>query len=349
MTIVAILGTGLIGCSIGLNLKKIYKSDSKKPSDLVIRGFDKYGDVLKKAKSVGAIDKIISSPSEAIADADLIILATPILAMKPLIEEISENISSKSIITDTGSTKSEIHNWMNEYLPDHTGFVGSHPMAGKTDTGPEAASEDLFAGGRWVVSPRVNSSEAAIATVQNLAKQCGATAMTMDPDEHDSYVAAISHLPMMAATALFSVVRASEAWPELSLLAAGGFRDTTRLAASDRDMSYDITSTNAANIVHWINRYIAGLAELRDRIDYGDAMNEDLYKLIAATQWEYDLFRKGKVGREEKGLSDTRDMEPGMLDFLAGGWVREKLTQLNKDAEDRSTQSDLERLQRRDI
>jgi len=269
--------------------------------------------------------------------------------MKPLIKEISGSISRKSIITDTGSTKSEIHGWMNEYLPDHTGFVGSHPMAGKTDTGPDAASEDLFTGGRWVISPRVNSSEAAIATVQNLAKQCGASVMTMDPEEHDSYVAAISHLPMMAATALFSVVRASEAWPELSLLAAGGFRDTTRLAASDRDMSYDITSTNAANIVHWINRYIAGLSELRDQIDSGEALNEDLYKLIAATQWEYDLFRNGKVGREEKGLSDTKDMEPGMLDFLAGGWVREKLGQLNKDAEDRSAQSDLERLQRRDI
>ena len=145
------------------------------------------------------------------------------------------------------------------------------------------------------------------------------------------------------------MVRASQAWPELSLLASNGFKDTTRLASSDRDMAYDIAVTNSSNIVHWIDRYIAGLVELRGQIEDTEKSNENLYRLIAATQWEYDLFRNGKVGREEKGLSDTKDLEPGMMDFIAGGWVKEKLGQMDKDAEKRREQTDLERLQRRDV
>ena len=346
MTNVAILGTGLIGSSVGLNLRKIYE---KRPKDLVISGYDKYGDVVSRAKSVGAVDRATSSPIDAVSDADMVILAAPVLAIEQLVQEIADALPAKTIITDTASTKTEIHRWVDEYLPEHNGFVGGHPMAGKTETGPDAADIDLFQGARWVLTPRVNSSEAAVTTVQNLVKQCGAEVMVMDPEEHDSYVAAISHLPLMAATALYSVVRASQAWPELSLLASNGFKDTTRLASSDRDMAYDIAVTNSSNIVHWIDRYIAGLVELRGQIEGTEKSNENLYRLIAATQWEYDLFRNGKVGREEKGLSDTKDLEPGMMDFIAGGWVKEKLGQMDKDAEKRREQTDLERLQRRDV
>ena len=155
-------------------------------------------------------------------------------------------------------------------------------MAGKTEFGPEAAEETLFEGARWVIVPAVEASSEAITIITNIAKTLGATPMVMDAEEHDAYVAAISHLPMMAAMALFSMGRASEAWPELSLLAAGGFRDMTRLAGTDPDMAYDIAMTNKENIAHWIDRYVVALQELRRRLV--DVEGEDeFYRLLAAT------------------------------------------------------------------
>src|SRR5690606_37837229 len=139
-----------------------------------------------------------------------------------------------------------------------------------TDFGPGAAESTLFDGARWVLVPSVHASDEAIQTVTRIARALGAEPMIMDADEHDAYVAAISHLPMMASIALFSMARASEAWPELSVLAAGGFRDTTRLASTDADMAYDITVTNREHIGHWIDRYVSALHELRRRI-----MDED--------------------------------------------------------------------------
>jgi prephenate dehydrogenase len=276
-----------------------------------------------------------------------VVIATPVLAIEKMLEAIAGAVKPDAVITDTGSTKAQVMDWARKHLGDHKGFVGSHPMAGKTESGPMAADAALFEGARWVIVPPVTASERSIDSVTNLATLLGATPMIMDAAEHDAYVAAISHMPMMASTALFTVARASEAWPELSLLAAGGFQGMSRLAGTDPAMAYDIAVTNRENIVHWIGRYIMALEELRRRL-VDSEKDDDLYRVIAATELEHIKYSAGKVGREEQTNERIDSATDMMQDFIAGGWLREKLNEAKLEA-GRRVKEDDNRIGRRDI
>ncbi|MEI6135865.1 MAG: prephenate dehydrogenase/arogenate dehydrogenase family protein [Chloroflexota bacterium] len=340
---VAILGTGLIGSSIGLRLRRA--STAKVPIDVV--GYDRYEDVARQAQKVGAIDSLVYTSQEAVQGADLVILATPLLAIRKMMEEIAPVVSDDAIIIDTGSTKSEVLRWANELFPAHVGFVGGHPMAGKTQTGPQAADADLFEGARWIVVPTVRSSERAVQSVLWVVETLGAKSMFMDADEHDAYTAAISHMPMLAAGAMFDMERLSDAWPELSMLAAGGFRDTTRLTGTDPAMAFDITVTNRDHIVHWLNRYIGALIDLRELVQSED-QEEALFRQIAESSFEYTAFINGKVGRPEVGVSlDAARIS--FQDFFTGEWVREKLAQVSEANERRAEEEAREGRSRRNV
>ncbi len=338
---VAILGTGLIGSSIGLGLRA-------RVEDVTVVGYDRESHVLQQALRRGALHEAARDLEEAVRDADIVVLAVPVLAIQKLLGEIKDYLRPDAVITDTGSSKTEIMRTAREALGGHQGFVAGHPMAGKTDFGPSAADPNLFDGARWVVAPSVNASAEAIAIVTNMVETLGAKPVVMDAEEHDAYVAGVSHLPMMAAMALFSLGRASEAWPELSTLAAGGFRDMTRLAGTDPAMAYDIAVTNRQNIAHWIDRYVVTLQELRRRLVDAEA-EDDLYKLLAATELEYSQFRSGKVGREEGKEKEALDIGGSFQDFVAGAWVREKFNEIMKDSEDRLREMDAEERTRRKI
>ena len=340
---VAILGTGLIGSSIGLRLRR---DAAKTPIEVV--GYDRYPDVARQAQKLGALDSVAHTPQHAVEGADFVILATPLLAIQRMMEDIAPVVSPHAVITDTGSTKTEVLRWADALLPTHEGFVGGHPMAGKTETGPQAADGDLFQGARWVVVPSVRASERAINAVLWLTETVGAKSMFMDAAEHDAYVAAISHMPMLAATALFAMERASDAWPELSVLAAGGFRDTTRLAGTDPAMAFDIAVTNREHTVHWLNRYIGSLIDLRERLA-GPDQEEALFRHIAEASFEYSLFIGGKVGREEPSENAGSTAAFTFQDFLAGGWMREKLAEVTQGSEDRLAEIEREKRQRRHV
>lgn len=342
MTRVAILGTGLIGSSIGLRLRE-------RLPDLDIVGYDRLADVASAAVRRGAIQRQFHTPAEAVQGADVVILSAPVLSIRALMQEIADAVGPDAVITDVGSTKRAVLEWAAEIFPGHPGFVGGHPMAGKTETGPGAADPALFEGARWVVVPPPTASEHAVATVTNLVEAAGAQLMFMDADEHDAYAAAVSHMPLMAAIALFSLERSSEAWPELSLLAAGGFRDMTRLSGTNPAMAFDIAATNRQHIVHWMDRYVETLQELRRRVA-DESAEEDLYRLIAATEWEYTGFRAGNIGRQEKGgeaMSAIDGVSFG--EFLAGSWVTDKLATLTREAEDRVAQREAMERARRNI
>ncbi|MCK9487291.1 MAG: prephenate dehydrogenase/arogenate dehydrogenase family protein [Dehalococcoidia bacterium] len=338
---VAILGTGLIGSSIGLGLRA-------RVEDVQVVGYDRDSGALDVARRRGAIHEAARDAASAVRDADIVILAVPVLAIQKLLGEIKDHVKRSAVITDTGSSKTEIMRTAREALGSHEGFVAGHPMAGKTDFGPTAADPDLFDGATWVIAPSVTASESSITVVTNLVETLGGKPVVMDAEEHDAYVAAISHLPMMAATALFSLGRASEAWPELSSLAAGGFRDMTRLAGTDPAMSYDIAVTNRENIAHWLDRYIVTLQELRRRLVDAEG-EDDLYKLLAATELDYARFRSGKVGRDEETDKGPMDIGGSFQDFVAGAWVREKFTEIMKDSEERLAKMDAEERSRRKV
>ncbi len=343
MTRVAIIGTGLLGASVALGLKA-----SKKLPDLEIVGCDRNRDHLATARRIGAIDSSTSDPAEAVRGAAMVIVSVPVLGIEDVLRAIAGHVEEGAVVTDTGSTKAEVQRWARTILPSTVSFVGGHPMAGTTASGPETATADLFKGAQWVVVPSVNASDGAVQAVTGLATALGATPRFMDAEEHDAYVAAISHLPMAAATALFRLARDSEAWPELSLLAAGGFRDTTRVAGTHPDMAHDIAVTNRTQLVHWIERYREALRELQEQIADVEG-EEELYKLLATTSIEHGAFMAGKVGRVEvdaKGNSDLPDSP--LSDFMFGSYFSEKIKEINERSEERLAGRERERRLRRD-
>ena len=139
-----------------------------------------------------------------------------------------------------------------------------------------------------MISPSVSASEQAVRTVVGLAQLAGARPMFMDPDEHDSYAAAVSHLPLVLASALFSTAFGSAAWPELAQLASSGFRDTTRLASGSPEMAHDIMATNRENVLHWLDRFSDELASFRETVARGS--DEELLDVFRRSALERDNF-----------------------------------------------------------
>ena len=341
MSRVAILGTGLIGSSIGLRLKA-----SGKIPDLEIAGYDRKRDHARAAERLGAVDTTYNDPRQAVEGASLVILSVPVLAIGDLMEEVSDAIEDGAVVTDTGSTKAEVLRWARDAIPSRASFVGGHPMAGKTESGPDAADADLFEGAQWVVVPSVTASKSAVTAVAGLAETCGATVIYMDAEEHDAYVAAISHLPLLAATALFRLTRDSEAWPEMSVLAAGGFSDTTRLASTHPDMAHDIAITNRTQLVHWIERYREALLELEERI--ADVENEEeLFTYLARTSLDRDIFENGHRGRVEVDQKGNEMSDVSMTDMMLGDVLAQKMRDITKRSEDRISERERDERMRR--
>ena len=340
---VAIIGTGLIGASIGLRLK----ADGS-IRDLEVAGYDHESGHTKRAQQMGAIDVAARSARDAVSEAPLVILSTPVLSLRSVMSDIAPALVEGAVVTDTGSTKVEVMSWAERELPRTASFVGGHPMAGKTESGPAAADPALFQDARWVIIPGSRAPESAVKTVRGMVEMMGATEMFMDAQEHDAYAAAISHLPMMAATAMFALAHESEAWPELSMLATSGFRGATRLLDTEPDIGFDIVATNRTQIVHWIERYREALLDLQERIADEDG-EEELFRFMAQANWDYATFTSGSVGRTEVDEKAENLPRLDFTNFLMGEAAAQKLRDITARSEERMSDRERERrLTRRD-
>jgi prephenate dehydrogenase len=280
---IAIIGLGLIGGSLGLALKRA------NIDGLEIAGFDAEWGVGGRARKRGAIDHEPRGLRATVEGAAIVIIATPISQIPSVLEEIASALGEHAIVTDTASTKADVMRWAEGALPPPVSFVGGHPIAGKEQGGIDNADASLFEGRPWAVIPSVRASEEAVRAVENLVALTGAHAVLVDAAEHDSYLAAVSHLPLIVATALFSLASGSRAWPELAQLAGPGFRDTTRLASTSPDLSHDIALTNRAHLLHWLDRMIEELGRVRATLA-GEEADKQLAELFARVQAERDAF-----------------------------------------------------------
>jgi prephenate dehydrogenase len=255
---VTIIGLGLIGGSIGMALKRW---SSQNGDALRIIGYDADMDKQNLAKARGAVDGTTWNLGEAVKNADIVILATPVGAMKELFADIGPSLKYGTIVTDTGSTKADVLRWA-ESLPDSVSFVGGHPMAGKSES-LEGADPDLFKGATWIVTPSATASESAIKNVLGLIAAVDAEAFFTEPEEHDAYVGGISHLPMVMAAALVKTATGNNSWRDMRTMASTGFRDTTRLALGSPEMHRDISLTNRESLTRWIDQMIGTLEEFK--------------------------------------------------------------------------------------
>jgi prephenate dehydrogenase len=247
---IAILGFGLMGGSLA---RALYLQPQ---GTWQVTAWSPSGQGPAQALAGGVIDSVAATPAEAIAQAELIVLAAPPTDCLELLHGLAGSLAAArradATITDVASTKTAIVQLANELdLP----FVGGHPMAGSETTGYAASAADLFQGRPWVIVPGRSAGSGDVEAVEDLARAVGAAPVHMAADAHDAAVAGISHLPLVLAAALAETVAGASDWPETSKLAATGWRDMTRLARGDVDMGAGIAVTNAPAIAARIRRF----------------------------------------------------------------------------------------------
>lgn len=247
---------------------------SRAKADFEVVGFARRPEVAYRALELGAVDRMEEDLISTVKGADVVIIATPVLALKGILAEIGGSLREGSIVTDTASTKVIVMEWAEETLPPSVSFIGGHPMAGKETSGIEAADGNLFRGCTYCLIEGRGATREAHDGVAGLVRQIGANPLFIEASEHDSLVAGISHLPLLISVALVAATTKSPLWPTMSRLAASGFRDLTRLASGDPRMSRDICLTNKEPILHWIDGYIEELSVLRQLVSRGSAKDD---------------------------------------------------------------------------
>jgi len=248
---VLIIGVGLIGGSLGLALQE-------SPMIKNIIGADLDKEVLKKAKEMGAIDEEVTI-AEGTKKADIIFICVPPGAIKSILSEIKEHLRPGVIVTDVCSIKQPVMTAYNE-LPEDVYAIGGHPMAGAESNGIGYADRYLFENAIYILTPAPCVPEDIYILLKQLLEQTGTCIMRLDPKSHDEYVAAISHVPHITAAALVNIAAEQE---ENLILAAGGFKDTTRIASSNPALWLDILFNNQDLVAKKLGRLINELENMR--------------------------------------------------------------------------------------
>jgi prephenate dehydrogenase len=212
---------------------------------------------------MGAIDRAGSTLKDAVRQAELIIVATPVLTVREVLSNIALHIPPSCIVTDTGSTKGQIMKWAEEILPPTVNFIGGHPMAGRETYGIGAAEADLFRSCTYCMTPSAKASPESIDTVVGMTKKLGAIPFFIDAREHDNFVASISHLPILLSAALVSLTTKNPSWSKMSKLASSGYHDITRLASGSPEVNSHICLSNRQAIVDWIDEFSQELERYR--------------------------------------------------------------------------------------
>src|SRR2546427_12880325 len=240
---ITIIGTALIGGWLGIAPK-----GARLPG-LEVIGHDRDRANATQAEKSGAIDRAEHNLPRAVTGAGMVIIAVPVLSVREVMQQMAPDLAEGTVVTDTTSTKAHVMRWAKEALPEYVNFVGGHPMAGKETAGIAYAEASLFRGKAYCICPAVDASDTAVKTVLGLVRLAGSEPLFVDPEEHDIYAGAVSHLPLMMSTALFSMLRASPAWDEMGMIASSGFSDVTRRAGSHPRMSHGISATHREAVV----------------------------------------------------------------------------------------------------
>jgi prephenate dehydrogenase len=261
---VCIVGVGLIGGSFGIALRE--RKLAKKVVGAVRREATINAAFQRKAIDNGSTDLI-----RAARGADLIFLASPVGQMKALSEELVPGVKADAIVTDAGSTKAGVVEECAAIFGQKAHFIGGHPMAGSELTGVENARGDLFENAVWILTPAADTPPDAVEKLKALVSALGATPLVMDAATHDNLLAVTSHLPHLTAAALVHLFSGAYQEHEIAQnLIAGGWRDSTRIAAGSPEMWRDICVANSSSIGKSLDALLEDLHELRTMIEEKD-------------------------------------------------------------------------------
>ena len=273
---VAIIGLGLIGGSIGLAVRENLP-------DLTTTGWDADGDVRAQAAARGLVDTVEETPADAVRDADLVILCVPVGAMAAAAQAIAAHITPGTIVSDVGSSKRSVCEALGAALPEAI-VIPAHPVAGTENSGPDAGFATLFRQ-RWcIVTPAEDTPQTAVDALADFWVGLGATVEVMDARHHDLVLAVTSHIPHLIAYTIVGTASDLEEVTrgEVIKYSAGGFRDFTRIAASNPTMWRDVFLSNRDAVLEVLGRFTEDLSLLQRAIRNGDG--DTLFELFDRTR-----------------------------------------------------------------
>lgn len=282
---VSIIGLGLLGGSVALAVRQ------RMPGTAVL-GYSHRPATRRRAKSLGVVTETAGNLKTAVANADLVVLATPIFTFEKYFTDLSQFVRTGCIVTDVGSTKVLPHVWAEKRLAGHARYVGSHPVAGSEQRGVEFARDDLFDQARCILTTTPVTNRDAVKSLKSFWSMLGCSIQVMSPAEHDRVFANISHLPHVMAAGL---VNASD--EDEMMFAGKGFLDSTRIASGPPTIWTDVLLANRENIAAGIDRAIAELSRLRAAIKAG--RRQQIEQLLEAACRKRATLVKYKIRKKE--------------------------------------------------
>jgi len=280
-----VIGLGLLGGSISLAVLRSF-------TRVKVIGYTHRPSTRTKARGLAAATEIVDSLKSSVSEADLVILATPIVTFEKIFSEIADALPNGCIVTDVGSTKVLPHRWADKKLPKNVHYVGSHPIAGSEQRGIEFARDDLFDGAMCILTTTKKTNRQAVQTLKKFWSKLGCSVKSMTPAEHDRIFANVSHLPHITAAALINANNNEEL-----KFAGKGFIDTSRIASGPANIWADVLLTNANNTTKGIDKIIAELVKLKKAIKKEN--KREIEKLLAKAKTKRAAMIKYKIKKKE--------------------------------------------------
>ncbi len=255
---ITVIGLGLLGGSISLAALRTFPG-------IKTVGFTHRPSTRRKAKRLAVASEVSADIKASVANADIVILATPISTFEEIFSQISSTLPKGCIVTDVGSTKLLVHRWAEKKLPKTVHYVGSHPIAGSEQRGVEVARDDLFDKALCILTTTPKTNRSAVQALKKFWSALGCCVKLMSPADHDRILSNVSHLPHITAVSLVNASNSDD------LKYAGkGFIDTSRIASSPANIWVDVLLTNDKNIINGIDRITAELGKLKKAIKSGN-------------------------------------------------------------------------------
>lgn len=282
---ITVIGLGLLGSSITLAVLRTF-------AGIKVVGYTHRPSTRRKARKLAVATEIVNDIGASVANADLVIIATPIRTFEQIFSEIAHSLPAGCIVTDVGSTKVLPHRWAARNLPKTAHYVGSHPIAGSEQRGVEFARDDLLEQATCILTTTKNTNRKAVQTLKRFWSKLGCRVKIMKPAEHDRVLANISHLPHIAAMALINANNKEEL-----KFAGKGFTDTSRIASGPANIWADVLLTNKENAIRSIDKIIAELTKMKRAIKNQNA--KEIENLLEKARSKRSALIKYKIKKKE--------------------------------------------------
>ncbi|ALC81407.1 MULTISPECIES: prephenate dehydrogenase [Bacillus] len=318
------VGLGLIGGSIALAIKNEFP-------EICIAGYDISEEQSVAAKKLGVIDRISSSIEEGINEASIIFLSTPVEQTVKLLDCIAKSERKEPLlVTDVGSTKKRVADYAEQVLPENFEFIGGHPMAGSHKSGVTAAKKLLFENAFYILTPSKSAKLSSLAKLKELLRGTHANFLEMSPEDHDEVTSVISHFPhIVAASLVHQASRFENGFPIVKRLAAGGFRDITRIASSSPAMWRDILLHNKDKMISRFDEWQKEMDNIRSYVENEDAENLYAYFQMAKNYRDgLPIKQKGAIPAFYDLYVDVPD-SPGVISEITAILAAERISITN--------------------